>query len=137
MKRSVGIILVVAFDIFAVAGIIHDFISSNGFHYFSEQPHRLLFVAAIGIVGGLAAFGFSVLSPRLQRGVKLVALGSGGSFAIVAGGYFIYQVASLPKLIDTSLPRHMPWLLLVATVAIAGLCWLEFYQVWRSRDRVA
>ena len=137
MKRLVGIILIVAFAIFAIADIIHDFIANDTIHYFSEQPHQLLLVAAIGIAGGLVAFGFSVLSPRSQRGVKLVALGSGGSFVMVAGGYFIYQVANLPKLIDASLPRHMPWLLLVATVAIAGLCWFEFYQVWRSRERVA
>lgn len=136
MKKLVGILLIVVFAIFAIADIIHDFIANDTIHYFSEQPHQLLLIAGIGIAGGLVTFGFSLLSSRLQRGIKLVALGSGGSFVILAGSYFIYQVASLPVRIDSSLPRHMPWLLSLATVAIAGLCWFEFYQVWRSHDHV-
>jgi hypothetical protein len=137
MKKLVGIILVVAFVIFAIADIIHDFIASDGIHYFSAQPHRLLLVAVIGIAGGLVAFGFSALSPRLQRGVKLVVLGSGASFVMLAGGYLSFQVASLPKLVDPTLSRHIPWILLLCTIAVAGLLCFEFYRVLRSRDRVA
>jgi hypothetical protein len=133
MKRLLGIIFVVAFTIFAIADIIHDFIASDGVYYFSAQPHRLLLVALIGITGGLVAFSFSALSPHLQRRAKLVALASGGSFVMLAGGYFSYRVASLPAQIDSSLPWHMPWLLLLSIIAIAGLLWFEFYQVFRSR----
>ena len=133
MKRLLGIIFVVAFTIFAIADIIHDFIASDGVHYFSAQPHRLLLVALIGIAGGLVAFSFSALSPHLQRRAKLVALASGGSFVMLAGGYFSYRVASLPGHIDSSLPWHMPWLLLLSIIAISGLLWFEFYQVFRSR----
>jgi hypothetical protein len=137
MKKLVGIILIVAFMIIAIADSIHDFITSDGIHYFSEQPHRLLLVAVIGIAGGLVAFGFSVLSPRLQRRVKLAVLGSGASFVMLAGGYFAFQVASLPARLDPAIPRHMPWILLLCIIGIAGLLWFEFYQVMRSRDRVA
>ena len=137
----IGIIFVVAFTIFAIADIIHDFIASDGVHYFAEQPHRLLLVALIGITGGLVAFGFSALSPHSQRRAKLVALASGGSFVMLAGGYFSYRVASLPPQIDfISLPWHMrSWLLLLSIIAIAGLLWFEFYQVFRVElyDRVA
>ena len=100
MKRLLGIILVVAFAIFAVVDMIRGFFSSDGVHYFSEQPQRLLLIAVFGIVGGLVVFGFSVLSPRLQRVVKLAVLGLGGSFVLLAGSYLSFQVASLPAWID-------------------------------------
>ena len=102
-------------------------------------PRRLGSVAAtvIGIAGGLVALGFSVLSPRLQRRVKLAVLGSGASFVMLAGGYFAFRVASLPTRLDPAIPRHMPWILLLCIIGITGLLWFEFYQVLRSRDRVA
>jgi hypothetical protein len=133
MKKAVAIILVVAFNLFAIADIINDFVASDGVHYFSDQPHRLLLVAVIGIAGGLVAFGFSALSAHLQRRAKLVALASGGSFVTLAGGYFSYRVASLPAQLGLSLPWHMPWLLLLSIIAIASLLWFEFFQVFRSR----
>jgi len=144
MKRLVGIIFVVAFTTFAVVDAIHGFVSSDGFHYFSAQPRRLLFVAGIGIVGGLIAFGFSVLSPGLQRGVKLVVLGLGASFVLLGGGYLSFQIANLPVRLDPTTarlvpatPRQIPWLLVLGTIGIAGLIWFEFYQVVRHRDCVA
>jgi hypothetical protein len=132
MKRSAGIILVVAFTILATADIVHEFIASDGVRYYSQQPHRLLLVALIGIIGGLVAFGFVALSPPVQRRAKLVALAAGGSFVLLAGGYLCYRVASLPALFDASLPWHMPWLLLLAIIFIVGLLWFEFYHVFRS-----
>ena len=137
MKKLVGKIVIVAFAIFAIADTIHDFIANDTIGYFSDQPHRLLLVAVIGIAGGLVAFGFSVLSPRLQRRVKIAVLGLGASFVIAAGGYLSFQVSSLPKLIDPSLPRRIPWILLLGTIGIAGLLCFEFYQVLRGRDRAA
>jgi hypothetical protein len=73
----------------------------------------------------------------LQRGIKLVVLGSGGSLVVLAGGYFSFQVANLPKLIDPTFPRHTPWLLVLGTIGIASLLWIEFYQVLRRRERLA
>jgi len=137
MKKLVGKILIVAFAIFAIVDTIHELIANDSIGYFSEQPHRLLLVAVVGIAGGLVAFGFSVLSARLQRRVKLAVLGLGAGFVMVAGSYLSFQVSSLPKLIDPALPRRIPWILLLGTIGIAGLLCFEFYQVLRSRDRVA
>ncbi len=137
MKRLIGIILVVAFAVFAVVDTIREFIANDTIHYFSEQPHRLLLVAVIGIAGGLVTFGFSVLSPRLQRRAKLVALGSGGVFVILAGGYFAFQFVGLPPELHSAIPRHMPLILLACCVAIAGLLWFEFYQILKRHDNVA
>ena len=106
MKKVGGIVLVAAFGIFAMADLIYDFVSNDGVHYFSDQPHRLSLVALIGLAGGLLAFGFSALSPRLQREIKLVVLGSGGSLVVLAGGYLSFKLANLPKLIDPTFPRH-------------------------------
>ena len=137
IKRFAGVILIVTFFILAVADIIHDFVANETIRYYSEQPHQLLLVAVVGIAGGLVAFGFSVLSARLQRRVKLAVLGLGAGFVMVAGSYLSFQVSSLPKLIDPALPRRIPWILLLGTIVIAGLLWFEFYKILKSRDRVA
>jgi hypothetical protein len=137
MKKLVGIVLAAAVTTFGIADAAHGFISSDGIHYFSEQPHRLLFVAVIGIVGGLIAFGFSALSPKLQRGVKLVLLGLGATFVLLGGGYLSFQFVNLPVQLDPSIPRHIPWLLALGTMGIAGVLLFEFYQVLRRRDFVS
>ena len=137
MKRPVAIILVAAFVVFCVADSIHGFVSSDGFHYFSDQPHRLLLVGAIGILGGLAVFGFSLLSQRLQRRAKLIALGSGGSLVVLAGICFAFFFDNLRPELRSAIPRHTLLSILACSLFIAGLLWLEFYQVLRGRDRVA
>ena len=58
MKKSFGIIFIVGSIIFAIADTIHSLVANDAFHYFSEQPSRLLLVAAIGIAGGLIALCF-------------------------------------------------------------------------------
>lgn len=133
MKRLLGIIVVVAFGIFAVADTIHDFIANDTVHYFSEQPDRLLLVAAIAIVGGLIVFCFCLLSPRLQRRVRLLTLGSVASFVMIAGGYFALRFWRLPA---QMIPRQMSLYLLLFTVTIAAMIWFEFYQVLTTRDHM-
>ena len=129
-------LLVVAFAVVAIADTIREFIANDTIQYFSDQPHRLLLVAAIGIAGGLITFGFSVLSPRLQRRAKLVALGSGGVCVVLAGGYFAFQFATLPPELHSVIPRHMPLMFLVCSAALAGLLWFEFYHTLKRPDHV-
>ena len=128
MKKSARIILVVAFAIFAIADAVHDFIANDTAHYFSEQPHRLLLVAVIGIVGGLLTFLFYRLSPRLQRRVKLLTLGLAASFVTAAVVWFLYRAADL-----SFAGGHLLVLALLSISAVAVLLWFEFYQVFRSR----
>ena len=132
MKKSVGIILVVAFAIFAVADAIHDFIANDTIHYFSERPHQLLLVAAIGIVGGLMAFFFYRLSPHSQRRVKLLILGLAASFVTLACGWFLYRAADF-----SFAGGHTLIMALLSISAVALLLWFEFYQVLRDHDPVA
>lgn len=139
MKRLVGILLIMVFAIFAIVDTFRDLIANDAIHYFSKQPHRLFLVAAIGITGGLIAFGFAALSPRLQHRAKLITLGLGASFVTLAGGYTSFKFASLFSNLSPQVdaPRHMPLILLFVTIALAGLLWFEFYQILRSRDRAA
>ena len=144
MKKLLGIILATALTTLAVADAFYDFVSSDGIHYFSERPGRLLLVAVIGIIGGLVTFGFSTLSQRLRRRVGLVVLGLGAIFVMLGGSYLSFQVASFQTVVDpTTLrlvpatPRHIPWLLVLGTLGLAALLWFQFYQLLRSRKGVA
>ena len=128
MKRLIGILLVVAFAIFAIADIIHDFIANDAAHYFSEQPHRLILVAVIGIVGGLLIFAFYQLSPRLQRRAKLLTLGLAASFVTMSFGWFLYRAADF-----SFAGGHALILALLSICTVAALLWIEFYLVYRKR----
>ena len=116
------------YAVFAIADIIYDFITNDTVHYFGEQPHRLLFVPAIGIGGGLVAFLFYRLSPHWRRGVKLFTLGSAASFMTLGGIYFGY-LAARPSVIGGDTLA----LVLLPVGVIATLLWFEFYQIFRSR----
>ncbi len=136
MKKIGATIVVTLFAIFAIANIVHDFITNDPVHYFSEQPHQLLVVAAIAIGGGLIAFLFYSLSPHWQRRAKLITLGSAAGFVTLAGGYFFFWLVGLPHQYDWMFPRH--WLYWVYTIplsiiTLAGLLWFEFYQVFKER----
>ena len=128
MKKLAVIIAVALFAIFAIADIVHDLAINDPVHYFSEQPHQLLVVAAIAITGGLVAFIFYRLSPHYRRRVKLITLGSAASFVTACGVYFGYQFLRLSLCSGYTLALAF---LCVGTVA--SLLWLEFYQNLRTR----
>jgi len=128
MKRVSVIVAVTLYAVFAIADVIYNFIANDTAHYFGEQPHRLLFVAAIGIGGGLIAFLFYRLSPRLRRGVKLFTLGSAASLVTLCGIYFGCQAAR-PSVIGNDTLA----LVLLPAGVLAALLWFEFYQIFRNR----
>ena len=128
MKKLGVIIAVALFAVFAIADLVHDFITNDPLHYFWEQPHQLLAVAAIAIVGGVVAFVFYRLSPHCQRRVKLITLGSAAGFVTVCGVYFTYQFLRL-----SVFSGYTPALAFLCIGMIAALLWFEFYQIFRSR----
>ena len=128
MRKLGATVLVTLVAILAIADIIHDFIANDPVHYFSEQPHQLLVVAAIAIVGSLITFFSYRLSPHWQWRVKLITLGSAASFLTMCGVYFGYQFARLSVFRD-----HTFALALLCIGTIAALLWFEFYQIVRSR----
>jgi len=88
MKRPGYIITVSLFAIFAIADIVHDFITNDPVSYFSQQPRQLLVVVAVAIVGGLVTFFLYRLSTHWQRRIKLIVLGFTAGFATFAGPCF-------------------------------------------------
>jgi hypothetical protein len=137
MKKLGAIIAVTLLAIFAIADIVHDFITNDPVHYFSEQPRQLLVVAAIAIGGGLVTFLFCSLSPHWQRRAILITLGSAAGLVTLAAGHFCYLLAGWPHQYDRMLPHHLLTLLCTITlglIAFAGLLWFTFYQLLRRRD---
>jgi hypothetical protein len=128
MKKVAFIIAVALFAVFAIADIVHDFATNDPVHYFAEQTHQLIVVAAVAIVGGLIAFVFYWLSPHCQRRVKLITVGSAASFVTVCGVYFGYQFLRLSVFGGYTLG-----LAFLCIGTIAGLLWFEFYQICGRR----
>jgi H+/Cl- antiporter ClcA len=138
MKKFIARFIVIValgwFVVFAIQDTIHDFTANHIVRYFREQPLFLLLVVAIGIAGGAVAFAFFRLSPRLQRRFKLLALGLAGSLVTLAGGYFSFWLAGLSPQLDSAIGgNHTFWIVLPCTIAVAGLLWFEFYQVFKKR----
>jgi hypothetical protein len=132
MKRFGTIIAVTLFAIFAIADLVHDFITNDPIHYFSEQPHQLLVVAAIAIIGGLVALIFYRLSPHWQRRVELLTLGLAASFLAAFTGYMLYMSASFLSFIGISqYPAYFIYTPVCLGVADA-LLWYFFYRVYRK-----
>jgi hypothetical protein len=132
MKKWSAITAIVVFAIFAVADLAHDFVMNDPIGYFSTEPHRLLYVAAIAIAGGLAALGFTRLSPRAQRHVRVFAWGAAASTLTAIAGYFAFCFFSLSSFITES--GSTVWILFVPLIfsGIAVYLWFEFYRALKT-----
>ena len=132
MKKWSAIAAVVAFAIFAVADLVHDFVTNDPIGYFSTEPHRLLYVAAIAIAGGLAALTFDRLPPHVQRHVRVFAWGAAASTLTAIAGYFAFCFFSLSSFIVES--RSTVWILFVPLIffGIAAYLWSEFYRALKT-----
>ena len=102
MKKWSIIIAAALFATWLVVDTVREFFANETIQYFSSEPRRLLYVAAMAIVGGFAALGFSRLSPRTQRDVKVFAWGAAASTLTVFVGYFAVRLASLFSLVVES-----------------------------------
>jgi hypothetical protein len=124
-----GLVLIVAL----VVHEVYDFLVTNeGVRYFSSDARRLIYVMLLGIAAGMIAFGISRLSPRSQRKLKLVGLGTLGVF--VTGGYAFcaYVLSSAASVTPGADIRGWAVTVLVSGVVVAALVWFEFLQVLRQ-----
>ena len=128
MKRWGAISALTLFAIFAVSDFVHDFFTDEPIRYFAVHPGYLLWVAAIAIGGGLITLVFCRLPLRLQRKVKLCAIGSTASCLTIFTGYLLYQVAGLSSDLGV-LPGPMFIWGVVWGFGAAALLWFEFYRV--------
>jgi hypothetical protein len=135
MRKWRVITAVTACSIFAVANVVHEFITNDPIGYFSAEPHRLLYVAAIAIVGGLGVFGFHRLSPRAQWHVRVFSWGAAASTMTVAVCYALFGFLSLFSFIveaGGTIWIFVVLLLLLLFSGIAAYFWYEFRQVWKT-----
>ena len=128
MKRLTIIIAAALVATWLVVDTVREFFANETIRYFSSEPHRLLYVAAIAIAGGFAALGFSRLSPRSQRHVRVFAWGAAASTLTAFAGYFAFCFMSLSSFIAES--GGPAWILLVPLIfsSISAYLWFEFYQ---------
>jgi hypothetical protein len=124
-KKLVVIISATVSTVFALVKMVRDFIASDGLHYFSEQPYRLLLVTVIGIAGGITTLFFDRLTPGWRWRVKLFVLGLAAVFMTSVCGWLVYVFFSLGV--------HPVMLVFSPVTILMVLLWFRFYQVFRSR----
>jgi hypothetical protein len=115
-----------------VVDTVREFFANETIQYFASEPHRLLYVAAIAVAGGIVALGFSRLSPHTQRRVWDFAWGAAASILTAFVGYFTFRLASLSSLVVESGGSTWVVLGLLLFVAIAAYLWFEFYRAWKT-----
>jgi drug/metabolite transporter (DMT)-like permease len=136
MKKLATIIPIALFVIFALVDIVHDCISNDPIHYFSEQPQQLLAVTAIAIGGGFITLIFYRLSPHWRRRAKLITLGFTAGVVTLGGFCFSFLLAGFPYSYQWAISRHLLYLLFtiaLGMIAVAGLLWFEFYRIIEKR----
>jgi hypothetical protein len=132
MKRWSIIIAAALIAVWLIVDTPRDFFASETIQYFSSEPHRLLYVAALAIAGGLAAFAFDRLSRQAQRRVHLFAWGAAASILTLCVGYMVFRLASLFWLVVESGGMLGVLLVLLILTAIAAYLWFEFYRAWQK-----
>ena len=122
--------------IFLLGLAAHEFMANEAIRYFSVQPIRLLWVAAIAIGGGLILHFYSRRSLRVQRKAKLVVVGSAAIFCTLFTIVFSYQIARL----SFALGVRPGWGIFqgVPSGAVLALgLWIEFYRTCKKRPHMA
>lgn len=111
MKKWIGTVLLTAFCFYMLRGAFHDFIDSDGIHYFIEKPARMVFVLAIGIAGGLGALVYEQFSLPLRRSLKLWICALFAICFFLFAGYLYWEFHfNFPTIYD---PRYFEFVPLV------------------------
>ena len=131
MKKWGAIIAAALVAAWLAVDTLREFFANETIQYFSTQPHRLLYVAAIAIAGGAVALVFGRLPREAQRRVRLFAWGAAASTLTAFLGYMLFSLASLSFLVAES--GGTAWVLLALSLfsAIAAYLWFEFYRAWK------
>lgn len=136
IRRWSVIIVVTAFAVLGVVDVAHEFIANDTIGYFSAEPQRLLYVAAIAIAGGLAGFGFYRLTPRAQWHVKVFGWGAAASIMTAVVGYAVFEFISLFSFIVESGGAIRILEVLLCVVLFSGITaclWYKFRHVWKTK----
>ena len=128
MKRWSALLVIIVIVVWMLFNTIHDFFANDTIQYFSTEPRRLLYVVAIGIIGGLLTWCFERLSSRSKRRVRIFSLGVAAVTLTAFAGYFTFCALSLASFIIES--GGTVWVLFVPLFifGFAAYFWLEFYR---------
>lgn len=122
-------VLGTAFAIMVVYDLIHDSIP-----FFAAKPIRLLYVAALGLVGGFLAWASHRLSPSVRWWGGLFLRSVAALGLTVWLGYFTVRLTRFSAEID--LTSSWPWLLVMLSSFGLLAAWLWF-SLWQSAKRRA
>ncbi|MCW5550559.1 MAG: hypothetical protein KIS67_00190 [Verrucomicrobiae bacterium] len=132
MRRPIGFLGFVLLAVLTGWETYEFCVTNKGIRYFVSEPHRLLFVTSIALVGGGAVWALSRLSPAALRSLRLWTL---AGFATCVTCFLAVFTACLvsfsPVVTDSGMWGWMA-VTLGALVAVAGLLWFEFHQVWKQ-----
>ena len=130
MKRWSIILAAAGAGVWLIVSVVRDLFEAIS--YFVAQPHQLLHVAAIAIVGGVAALGFDRLSPRTKRQIRVLAWGATASTLTGIVFRFTFSLASSFSFADESSNGRWALLCMLLFAGIAAYLWFEFYRVLKS-----
>ena len=133
MKKWCILVGTVLVAIWLAVDTVREFFANETIQYFSSEPQRLLYVAAIAIAGGFASLGFERLSSRAQRNVRILAWGALASTVTAGAGFFVFSLVSLSSFIIESIERTWVVVGFLAFAAIATWFWFEFYRALKRR----
>ncbi|MFA6543139.1 MAG: hypothetical protein WCS99_01855 [Limisphaerales bacterium] len=128
MKKWGVTIATAAVAVWLVVDAAREFFANETIRYFSAEPQRLLYVAAIGIAGGVGALWFDWLSSRARRRVRVFAWGAAASTLTAFIGYFVFGLASFSSLVIESGSTVWMAVALLVSAGIAAYLWFEFYR---------
>ena len=131
MKKLVPILALAVVPALLIHDAYQFVVTDEGMRYYTSEPRRLLYVVCLALGGGLVALLLSRLSPQLQRGLKLSAIGLlGSAFTIFVGlfAFFGLRVTELLTLKDAALMATG----FVAFGGMAAYFWFEFIHLWRT-----
>ncbi len=132
MKEWSFIIAATLLVTWLVADTVREFFVNETIQYFSSEPHGLLCVAAIAIIGGFVGLGFYRLSPRTQRHIRVSVWGAAAGTLTAFVVYFAFRLASLSSLVVDSGSSAWGMLAFLFSSAIAVYLWFEFYRAWKT-----
>lgn len=132
MKRWCRITAVAAFGSAFAIMVVHDVVHDS-IPFFAAKPVRLLYVLALGVIGGLFAWVGYRLPPRLKSLAGLLFQGSCAVFLTALLVHCGIGLTRLSNVIDKS--DALPWFL-VTLGLLSGLCgwlWHSFWQAAKHR----
>lgn len=135
MKRLSILFAVTAVAVWFTVDAVRELFSNETRQYFAAEPRRLLYVATVGVSGGLLMLGFNRLGSRVQRNVRVVTWGATASASTAFVVYFWFCFASLFTFIVESgggfiIQLVFVWLLYCGIIVYL---WFEFYRALKAK----